>query len=69
MATLRNWCHIVKAFWVDSLNEVKRIVTTHGKAIKVLLISSLVAFVVVVGAVFKISETSAFSDVKNAMLR
>ena len=60
MSTIRNWYRIVKAFWVESLNEVKRIVRTHGKAIKVLLIFVLVVFVIVVGAVFKISETSTF---------
>jgi len=60
MLTIRNGYRIVIAFWVDSLNEVKRIVRTHGKAIKILLISSLVAFLIVVGAAFKFSETSTF---------
>jgi len=60
MSTPRNWYRIVKAFWVDSLNEMKRIIRTHGKAIKVLFISLGVAFLVVLGAAFKISETSTF---------
>jgi nitrate/TMAO reductase-like tetraheme cytochrome c subunit len=60
MSTLGNWYRIVKAFWIDFLNEVKRIVRNHGKAIKVLLISSLIVFVIMVGVVFKLSETSTF---------
>ena len=60
MSTIRNGYRIVVAFWVDSLNEIKRIVRTHGKAIKILLISSLIVLLIVVGAAFKISETSTF---------
>ena len=52
--------HLVKAFWSDCLNETIRILRTHSKAIKVLFISLGVAFLVVLGAAFKISETSTF---------
>jgi nitrate/TMAO reductase-like tetraheme cytochrome c subunit len=64
---LKDFYRYVKAFWVDFLREAKRGTQTHLKGIKIFLVFSIIAFIILSAALLKFTESSTFCGLCHQM--
>ena len=67
MEILKNLYHLVKTFWVDVFNAVRRGTETHLKAIKIFLVFCIIVFVILLGVLLKFTESSTFCGLCHQM--
>jgi nitrate/TMAO reductase-like tetraheme cytochrome c subunit len=63
----KDFYQYVKAFWIDFFKEAKRGTQTHLKGIKIFLLFSIVAFIIISGVVLKFTESSTFCGLCHQM--
>jgi len=64
---LKNYYHLVRAFWIDFFNGARRGTRRHSKGIKVFLVFCLIVFLVIIAALLKFSESPTFCGLCHQM--
>jgi nitrate/TMAO reductase-like tetraheme cytochrome c subunit len=67
MEIFKDFYQLVRNFWVDFFTELKRVTEAHLKAIKVLLVFCMVAFLVISIGLLKFSESPTFCGLCHQM--
>lgn len=63
----KDFYQYVKAFWIDFFKEARRGTQTHLKGIKIFLLFSIVAFMILLGVVLRFTESSTFCGLCHQM--
>ncbi len=63
----KDFYQYVKAFWIDFFKEAKRGTQAHLKGIKIFLLFSIIAFLILLGVVLRFTESSTFCGLCHQM--